>query len=56
MITRLATAGILALAASIPLAHAQQLTSDELDNVKARLAQGATHRCAPRSLISESSS
>ncbi|TBU36627.1 glycosyl hydrolase family 88-domain-containing protein [Dichomitus squalens] len=41
--SRAAAASILALAASVPLAHAQQLTSDDLANVKARLAQGATH-------------
>ena len=43
---RLASAaGIFLLIASCHLAHAQQLSNDQLSLVKARLAQGATHRC-----------
>ena len=43
--------GILLLAASTSwtAVRAQNLTSDQLDQVKARLAEGATHRCVRRS-------
>ena len=52
MIKRLLTRSQLLLAGGIFLlttsslgVRAQDLTSDQLDGVKARLAEGATHRC-----------